>query len=43
MDISYEPGMRETVLGRSLSQYMESGGDPAVAFKFGVRDIVIQE
>ena len=43
MDISYEPGMRETVLGRSLSKYMESGGDPAVAFKFGVRDIVIQE
>lgn len=42
MDITYKPGMRKQVLGKSLSQYMESGGDPAVAFQFGVRDVVMQ-
>lgn len=44
MDITYEPGMRDKIktLNQSLGQYLENGGDPAVAFRFGVRDVVIQ-
>ncbi len=43
LDIAYEPGMRQSVGKASLEEYLESGKDPAVAFRFGVYDIATQE
>ncbi len=43
LKIKYEPGLRPTVTvgGESIEKYLESGGDPAVAFKFLVTDVII--
>lgn len=41
MDIFYRPGMRSGSF--DISGYLESGGDPAAVFRFGVFDIVLQE
>ena len=41
MDIYYQPGMRSSSL--DISEYLESGGDPAAVFRFGVFDVVLQE
>ena len=39
LSIFYEPGMRDTVGGESVTEWLETGGDPAVAFRFGVIDV----
>ena len=43
LDIEYSDGLRDTVANMSVSDYLESGGDPAAAFKFGVRDFAIND
>lgn len=43
LDLIYKSGVRDMIGNRDLDAYLENGGDPAVAFKFRVRDIVFQE
>lgn len=43
MNIVFEPKMREQIQKKSIEQYLESGGDPAVAFRFGILDLTTQE
>ncbi len=42
LDIFYQPGMRAMVGKKTIEQYLESGGDPAVVFRFGVLDVASQ-
>ena len=42
MDILYEPGMRTQINQKGIDQYLESGGDPAAAFRFKVLDVESQ-
>lgn len=39
LGVIYEPGIRDEVRGSSVQEYLESGGDPAAAFKFVVIDV----
>ena len=39
MAIIYEPDMRKTVRNRPVEDFLESGNDPAAAFRFGVIDV----
>lgn len=43
LKIDYEPGLRKSVTlgGQAIEKYLESGGDPAGAFKFLVTDVII--
>lgn len=43
LNIDYEPGLRKSVTlgGQAIEKYLESGGDPAGAFKFLVTDVII--
>ena len=43
MNMVFEPQMRQEIQGKSIELYLESGGDPAVAFRFGILDITTQE
>lgn len=43
MNIVFESKMREQIQGKSIEQYLESGGDPAAAFRFGILDLTTQE
>lgn len=43
MNIVFEPKMREQIQNKSIEAYLESGGDPAVAFRFGILDLTTQE
>lgn len=39
LDVSYKSGMRDTVGNMTTNEYLESGGDPAAVFYFGIRDV----
>ena len=39
MDVAYKSGMRDMVGNMTTDEYLESGGDPAAVFYFGIRDI----
>lgn len=39
LGIDYAPGMRDTVGGMPVGEYLEMGGDPVAAFKFIVIDV----
>ena len=43
LDIYYQAGMRESIGGQSPTDYLESGGDPAAVFRFGILDMVIMD
>ncbi len=39
MDVAYKSGMRDMVGNMTVEEYLETGGDPAAVFYFGIRDI----
>ena len=43
MHIMFEPYLREQVRGKTIEEYLESGGDPAAVFRFGVYTIADQK
>lgn len=43
MNIVFEPKMREQIQNKSIEGYLESGGDPAAVFRFGILDLTTQE
>ena len=42
MQISFNPNMMETVRGKPVEKYLESGNNPAAAFRFGIMDIATE-
>lgn len=39
LDITYEPGIRESIREAGIHKYLDDGGDPAALFKFRVNEI----
>ena len=39
LDVAYKSGMRDMVGNMTTDEYLESGGDPAAVFYFGIRDV----
>ncbi len=39
LKLFYEPGFREELRKKTLEEFLEDGGDPSIAFTFGIYDV----
>lgn len=42
MKIRYDSGLRDSIVDYGVHRYLDNGGDPAILFKFEVREVIVR-